>query len=361
MIVEKYVLRAFIPPFLLGLFVFVFILLTNYFVRFFSIAAARGMDIARTLPLTGLLLPYLISTALPMACLLGVLLALGQLSHEGEITAFRACGFSFPQILWPLGALSLIFSGLLFFMNHYVSPRSMHAFKEAHARALQTVSDVRVEPRTFLTLGDWKLFPQKVDSRRNEIFGVSLYRFSSGQPSLRVNAERGAYRVEEGEGLHLELQQGTIQIPGSDPSKLTLANFEKYRVFIPFPSPDGFSRSARSQELDLGRMRSKIASLPPGSPEASRLKAELALRSAVAFSPLLFFWIGCPLGLKLEKRSRTWGFALSLLILFGYYGLLVFSLQMAQNFPAFSSGIVWVPNVLGFLAGGALVRRLMSR
>ena len=60
-----------------------------------------------------LLVPFVVSYALPFGVLAGVLLVLGRLSAEHEVTAMRAAGLSLPWIARPILLLAAgIFSNL---------------------------------------------------------------------------------------------------------------------------------------------------------------------------------------------------------------------------------------------------------
>ncbi|MGH7994854.1 MAG: LptF/LptG family permease, partial [Opitutaceae bacterium] len=55
-----------------------------------------------------LLIPYVAAYALPMGVLTGVLLTLGRLSADNEITAMRAHGIGLPRIALPVLALGVL-------------------------------------------------------------------------------------------------------------------------------------------------------------------------------------------------------------------------------------------------------------
>ena len=57
-----------------------------------------------TVRLVLLLIPFVISYALPMGMLTGILLTLGRLSADNEITAMRAAGQSLARIAMPIFA-----------------------------------------------------------------------------------------------------------------------------------------------------------------------------------------------------------------------------------------------------------------
>ena len=76
--------------------------------------------------LFSLLLPYAIKFALPPALLTGILLGLGRLSADSEITAMRASGFGLGKIAAPIFGLSLILAGICFYIYSWAAPQATH-------------------------------------------------------------------------------------------------------------------------------------------------------------------------------------------------------------------------------------------
>ena len=74
--------------------------------------------------------------------LVSVLVVLGVLSKDNEVTAFKACGVSVYRLAAPLLLVSLLLSGGLFAFNHYVVPgadRRQDALRAEIKRRLRTV------------------------------------------------------------------------------------------------------------------------------------------------------------------------------------------------------------------------------
>ena len=60
------------------------------------------------------LIPQLIYKLLPISVLVAVLVTLGVMSKQNEVTAFRACGVSLYRLATPILVVSTLFSGGLF-------------------------------------------------------------------------------------------------------------------------------------------------------------------------------------------------------------------------------------------------------
>lgn len=359
-ILPRYLLRLFLPVFLLSLAVLTSVLLMHYFLRLFNLAVAKGISMAWVARCFVYLLPYFLSLAVPMAFLVALLLTLGQLSERGEVTALRASGFSFRDILGPYLAASAALSGILLYVNHRASPDGFHLFKSAYLSAVEQVARVEIEPRTFASLGNLRIRAEEIDRQSGALKRVYAVVAQGQGRVLRLEAPEGRYRVRKGSGVEFELYRGRLQLPNPDPAKLTAASFETYRMSLPFLKK-GTAQGPRHtdmQEKRTAELKAEVEGGTLGPRQVPEYRTEIALRSAGALSPFVLFWVAGPLGLALEKRSRAKGFALSLGVLFAYYGLLAFGISLGRRSPAVSSLAPWLPNLACLAAGAFATRRL---
>ena len=68
------------------------------------------------------LIPQLIYRLLPLSVLMAVLVTLGVLSKQNEVTAFKACGVSLYRLATPVLVASTLFSGALFGFDYSYVP-----------------------------------------------------------------------------------------------------------------------------------------------------------------------------------------------------------------------------------------------
>lgn len=360
-ILPRYLFRLFFPLFFLCLGVGTSVLLMNHFLRLFNVAVIKGISPLWIAACFARLVPFLSSLALPMAFLVALLLVLGHLSETGEIVAFRSSGFSFLDILWPYGLLAVSLSGLLFYVNHKASPEGYHSFKKSYEGAIQQISAVDLEPKTFVQLGDWRLFAESADRATGALGRVYLVKQKGSNAGMRVEAPEGQIKIGKGVGLNLVLKRGTVLLPAREPAWLVTASFEDYRLFMPLSAAAPAARRPDLQEMNSKRLRERLEDEELSPEHRKEYATEIAVRSVGAVSPFVLFWLACPLGLKLDKRARSTGFALSLVVLFLYYGLLALGVSMGRRSLAFSPWAPWAPNVAGLLAAGLLWRRVLAR
>ncbi len=105
-LLDSYIVREMLPPTGIGLLVFTFVLLIDQIPRLLAVLVARSADLATILRVFLNLLPSILAVTIPMAFLLGVLLAFGRMASDSEIVALRAVGVSPSRLLAPVMMLA---------------------------------------------------------------------------------------------------------------------------------------------------------------------------------------------------------------------------------------------------------------
>ncbi|MFA5937682.1 MAG: LptF/LptG family permease, partial [Candidatus Paceibacterota bacterium] len=86
-------------------------------------------------------------------------------------------------------------------------------------------------------------------------------------------------------------------------------------------------------------------------------KVEASTRLAIALSPLVFFWLSCPLGIGLTSRSRATAMVLSVGILFAFYGATASGISLGRKLQSMAWWTPWLADALGAFFGALLWRR----
>lgn len=353
-ILPRYFLRIFLPLFGLSLSVFAGVLVMNHFLKIFNLAVMKGISPLWVVGCFARLLPFILSLATPMAFVVALLLTFGQLAEGGELTALRASGFSFTEMTWPLLAVASLLSGGLLYLNHKASPEGYHAFRNRMAAAGEQISRVQIEPNTFMQVGPWKLYAQSVDGKTGELAGVYFLRVKGG--SIRIEAKSGRLAIDQARGFRLELRDGDLVLPNTDPARFTSGRFESYLVELP-ASGALKPRNMDMQEMNSSRLIELIRATTTAALHKIEYPVEISLRTASALSPFVFFWIGAPLGLSLGRHSRSRGFAIALGMLFVYYGLTAFGIATGRRNPRLSWLSPFTADAVLLAAGAFLTRK----
>jgi lipopolysaccharide export system permease protein len=329
--------------------------------------------------LVGLLFPFAISYALPMGILTGVLLTLGRLSADSEITAMRAAGLSVARIARPVFILGAVCTAAAFYVNFESMPWARAQYYKELPRALRSDPLQLVVPKTFI-----RDFPRRV-LYVGEKDGVILrdiwvWDLDEQQRVRRlVRAEEGRlifdeatnsliptlYRVksEERDPEHPEDFSKSPYTPAFEKTEELRLSLDRY-----------FGRSGERMKddwLTYEQLQAKQAALraetPP--PEAleqhrrSQLKLSLVFSEKINFSLAVFSFalIGVPLGIKISRRETSANLGLALVLVLGFY-LLTVVVKWLDNRPELRPDLLlWLPNVLFAALGLWLFSRIDRR
>lgn len=121
-IINRYLTKEVIYAWIGVTAVLLFILLSNQFARVLGDAAAGKLPREAVLQIIGLTSIGYLTILVPVGLFLAVMLALGRLYIDSEMTAINASGLGPLQIYKPIAVVSVVLSLLLAWLSLFVSP-----------------------------------------------------------------------------------------------------------------------------------------------------------------------------------------------------------------------------------------------
>ena len=357
-IIDRYILREVIPPFLLSLLVLTFLLMIPPIMSVAEELIARGVDGLTILKLMGLLVPQALGITIPIGLLIGVLMGLGRLSTDREAVALQACGVSLYRMLYPLLVFGAAATAVTFYVLSVALPDANQAYRELTFRIIANRAEGQVKPRVF----DDEYFPGVVlyvrevsDSGWSDVFMADTRK--STQPDVYV-AERGRVLIDrESRRVEVILANGTRH--EVDPAQPDTYEVQAFRELVISLDPDRVFRDvtmARGfREMTISLLRDEItrmvnAGAPPHAPIM-----ELHKRFSIPAACLVFVIIGLGLGVTSRKDGKLASFMLGIGVVFSYYVFLYGGEAMTKGglIPAELS--MWLPNIAIGVVGAFLV------
>ena len=215
-ILDRYVVREVLPPIGLGLLLFTFILVLDQISQLMKILVSRGADLPTVVRAFLYLLPSIFSVTIPMAFLLGVLLAFGRMASDSEIVALRASGVSPLRLLRPVVALSALAMGVTFFVVAEALPAANQAYRELIFSLVVSKAKSGMQPRVFnddlipgmviyvsdIDAADGRV-AQRLHARQPRAAEAEGGGRAHGPAGHRAEPEEGRDRPRAGRHLHL--------------------------------------------------------------------------------------------------------------------------------------------------------------
>lgn len=122
--IDKLILRSFIGPFLITFFVVVFILLTQYMLKYFDDFVGKDLGFSVFAELIAYFSINMTPIAFPLAVLLSSLMTFGNLGEHFELTAIKSAGISLVRVLRPLFVFVVCLSALVYYSNNFIVPKA---------------------------------------------------------------------------------------------------------------------------------------------------------------------------------------------------------------------------------------------
>jgi len=152
-ILERYILREVAMSWLSVSGVLLAIMLTDQVARVLARAAESSFPRGVVLELIVLGAVQSLSLVLPIALLLGIVLALGRLYHDSEMTAAQACGTGTRMVMLPVMAFTLALTVLLAYIALHVSPAAAGRILRISSDALRAGQFAPISAGKFTTFG----------------------------------------------------------------------------------------------------------------------------------------------------------------------------------------------------------------
>jgi LPS export ABC transporter permease LptG/LPS export ABC transporter permease LptF len=359
--IDKLLLRAILPPFLIALSVLTFVVFVREVGRLSELLITRNAPVDVIAVIIGTILPGILIFTFPLAYLIGVLIGLSGLSGESQITALRACGVPLHRILQPVVALGALVGVATSILSLEVLPASNQIFFGLRERISLRQVTSQVQPRVFNEeFANIVFYLDDLAVDRQHWSRVFLADNSDPKAPRTVLAREGTWVTDvQGSRLQLHLQNGTVyQTDPANPSKDNVSVFSTTDIPIVFPdaAPSAGSGSTRPRN----KFSVSTAELWRGLEGLSRAnqlehQIELHRRIAIPFSVLAFSLLGLTLGVSTKKGGRASGFVLSLILVIVFYGAFFNGLRLAsvEKLPPWLGA--WSANILLTVLGLALL------
>lgn len=350
--------------------VFVFVLVAGKAIRdgmeLIAIGKANFVTLSKVFIL---LVLYVINYALPLGLLTAILLVLGRLSAQREITALKASGVSLYNISFPIFLIAIIGTLFSLLFNSFIAPKSKaayfeilaHSLKENPLEYLQANSFINYFPGYVLYIG------QKDYSELKDIWIWELDDASRVVGLIKARKGFFDYDSEKSE-ISLSLTDGVGEKrTGSDPEKFTensipLLTFDKLTLNLSIENLFNYNPSKKQINTltvtELIQLRKTI----PGNTEQNKIRrnelnVQIQKKLAMAFSVLAMVLIAVPLGIKASRKETHANLAIALILAVTYYALVIM-ITWLDEFPRLRPDLlIWLPNIIFIILGFFLLRR----
>ena len=303
--------------------------------------------------------PYFLYKIAPLAILLAVLITLGLMQRNNEITAIKATGISIYRIVVPILMASTLVSAGLFASDQLYLP---HTNKRQDALR----NEIKGKPaQTYLNPDRKWIFGQHstiyyyqvFDPDHDQFGSLSAFEFDPKSFSLvrRIYADRANWNDLLKRWVCTQGWSRTLQGPA-------IADYSTFEVgtFNALSEPPGYFKKEvkQSSEMSYGELRRYIHDLQQSGFEVVRLRVQMHEKFAFPAVALVMAVLAVPFSASAGKRGAIAGVSLAV-------GIAVVYLSVSSLFEAMGNLsqlppllAAWSPDLIFGLVGGYLILKV---
>ncbi len=346
-----------------GLAICTFVLLIARILDLVDLILSRGVPPARVLELFAYILPSFLEMTVPMALLIGIVVAFGRLAADGELIAIRSAGISLEQVLRPVLTFALLAGALTLALAIFARPWAKRHVRQTVYDIAKTRATAALQPRVFNSDFDGiVIYVDDIDRGAGLLKGIMLSDERESYRRTTIFASAGRLLTDEAnKSIYLQMLDGTSLSYHAGQESYDKTDFASFEVNLDIEKDVGTGTGAeatRPSEMDWATLLdSRRRRLEAGDP-AIEENLELHRKFSVAAACLLLAVIGIPLGMQRTRAVRARGLAVSIVVVLAYYVMLTASMAMARKQTIDPALAAWLPDVVLLIAGALMFRRV---
>jgi len=198
---DRFVLKAFIGPFVAILMIVVFILMMQTLWLYIDELVGKGLGIRTVLEflfwgVCSLALPL----ALPLATLLASTMIIGQLAENTELMAIKAAGISFGRLIAPLAVAAAVIAGGTFLVCSRLVPYAYNQIYTLRDDIARTKDEIKIPPGTFYNgIEGYVLRVGSQDKTSRMLYDVQVYDHTAHKGNISITlADSALMKLSKG-------------------------------------------------------------------------------------------------------------------------------------------------------------------
>ncbi len=338
-------------PFVVSLGALLALLLIGHARKLTAAMLGAGLTPFDVLAIVASFVPPMLVFALPLAHLVAVVISLGRMADDGELTAFSAAGASAFRLARSPLSCGLLLTVLGLPVAHWLQPA-------AYRQLEVTLSDVALRNVAA------ELTRDRID-RVHRFGGLVIVADHSEDPATLANlvilspahgvlVARKAEVTVSAQRLELTAFEGELHPwEGSVSGHYARTTFREARVVLDLRAD--LQRLNRIVSADVARatpsLWNEARRLSKDAPRRGRLEKMAARRTSRPALAFVFGTVGAAIGLRWSRRR--WPAAIAVVIV--YYAAMRITDALVVEHPSWAHAAVWAPHaVLLAVAGWAL-------
>lgn len=362
-ILDRYMLAEFAGPFGFGLSAFTLIFAATQLLAIGRLVSDQHAPLWAAVEVFLWTLPGEVVLVIPMAMLLGTLLAIQRLSGESEITAMKAGGIGFMRVVAPLLAGGVVVSLLTFTLQEEVVPFANGEVAQIQNDVINHQSVFNQDTITRAPLpggGQQVTIASAYDPIDRSLLGVTVLQYDAkGNPSYEAFAQRANFEADQ-----WTLENVSEYQLSPDGEVYVLPKEPEQKIALYQTPTDIVKRMTANdpEQMSLSQITDVVREGQLTDQELRKYTTIFQQKIAQPFACFVFVLIAVPFGMRTMRGGGNagLGFGLAVGIVFVYYVVATFCSYLAEAILPLAGLFAWTPNLLFTAIGVARLRRVAA-
>jgi lipopolysaccharide export system permease protein len=364
--INRYVIREFLPPFVINLFFFTFIFLITKMLEITNLVVNYQVSLFSFVLLLAYSIPFFLAFITPMSVMMAVLLAFLRMSGDNEILALKASGLNPSRFLVPVLLFCFIGWLLTTFITMVGLPWANRSYLGLSVDLAQTHVDAVIKERTFIdSFEGLVLYVNQVDLHNRQIKDV----FIEDQRNKSVNniivAPKGRITSDPVDHvIRLKLFDGAINQVDLTRQAAHVISFETYEMKLDLKEmlAKGLAKRKPIEEMTLSQLRKHLRSSRRQDKTHYKALMKYHEKFALPFACFALGIVAVPLGMQSARSNRSMGTVMGVILFLIYYILLTVAWSFGESGTVPPVVGIWAPNiVMGGIGLYLYIRMLQDR
>ena len=352
-LVFRYILGSYLRVFLLALATFLILFQVIDFVERFGHYFRHDPATADVVALVMLKTLPALAMVIPVATLLGSVIALAILNRSNELIAMRAAGIGFRRLARPLLVCGMASAILVISLNEWILPPVNERINYLESVRIGNTEEISFYKKDQIWFKDGSriYYIDLFLPTDGLLRGITLYELGPhARPVKRMSAAEG--EVVDGKWTFSEVQA----LDMSDDARITT------REHLPFDyGVDALAvLEKHPEEMNFAQLREFIAKLRQEGVPTHAYETEMHARFAFGLVSILLAVVGLPFAVKPARHGGAMaGVSMAIAAGFSYWLVFSFVLTLGKNGALPPMLAAWTPNLL-FLGAAIFFHRKMG-
>lgn len=234
-LLNRYILKEHIAPFLFAFFAITFLLIIDYVPRIVNHVIDKDLSLVVVLELVGLNLAWMLALSIPMSVLVATLMAFGRMTTDFEITAIKASGINLLRVIFPVLVAGMVITLMMIQFNDKVLPDLNKKARELWGSISQMRPTLVFRSGIFISdIPGYLILIENINHSTSRVEGVSITDTKNPNQPQIVVAEYGYLEMtDHGRNMQFTLYNGeTHSLDIDEPDNYRKVDFAQQVINI---------------------------------------------------------------------------------------------------------------------------------